>query len=221
MTNKKYTNKRPKIPIAIRREVKIEAHHSCLVCKERVSLVLHHIDGNRNNNRSSDNIAYLCSNCHGMADNGTITEMELHEYKRGAKEESEELIKLRESVDYLLVSKQISVSGDFGKLKLKYQNLLSDYGDKLIFYQSLIFLIPEFYIDNRGEETRAVVRDLLSLSPEEENMIIDHLKRLNLIDVVGGLVVLKNNDDAKTALNELINSRKIEIDKLIQKFVEL
>jgi len=220
MANKKYTNQRPKIPVATQREVRIEARHSCLVCKERVSLVLHHIDENRENN-DLDNIVYICSNCHGMVHDGKITAIELREYKRKAKEGDEELIKLREAVSYLLGSKQISISSDFGKLKLRYQNLLNDYGDKLIFYQSLIFLVPEFYIDNRGEDVRAVVRDLLSLSPEEENMIIDHLKRLNLIDIVGGLIVLKNKDDAKTALNELINSRKIEIGKLIQKFVEL
>ncbi|MDD3101579.1 MAG: HNH endonuclease signature motif containing protein [Patescibacteria group bacterium] len=220
MRNKKYTNPRPQIPVATKREIKIEARHSCLVCKERVSLVLHHIDGNRENN-DSDNIINICSNCHGMVHDGKITAIELREYKRKVKEGDEELIKLREAVSYLLGSKQISISSDFGKLKFKYQNLLNDYGDKLIFYQSFVFLIPEFYIDKRGEEIRAVVRDLLNLSSDEENMIITHLIRLDLIEIIGGLIILKNKDDAKTALNELINSHKIEINKLIKKFVEL
>ena len=83
-SKKKYVNLRPHIPAALQREIKIEAHHSCLVCEERVSLVIHHIDGHRENN-VPENLAYICSNCHGMVHEGKIDAMELREYKKKAR----------------------------------------------------------------------------------------------------------------------------------------
>ncbi len=218
MAKKKYNNSRPRIPAAVQREVRIESGHSCLVCKERVSLNLHHIDGNRENN-VPDNIVNICANCHGMVHDGKISAGDLREYKRRTQEASEELNRLRQTIEYLVQSPKITVSGDFQQLKLKYHNLLNDYTDKLIFYQCFIYLIPEFYLDARGDEARGLVRQLLGISPEEERAILDHLINMNIVEVVGDLVTLKNNSDAKTALTELIKSGQIDIDKIAEAFI--
>lgn len=220
MVSKKYTKSRKKIPVETQRVVKIESNHSCLVCKERVSLVLHHIDGNRENN-SPENIAYICGNCHGMAHDGKISAQEFREYKNNAKPIEGELLKFQKSLSYLLGSPEIIVSKDFVSMKLKYHEKLTAFADKLIFYQCFVYLIPEFYIDQRGEDVRAVIRELLSISPEEEQSIINGLKQIGAIEITGELIFLKDNSDAKTALNELINSGKIDIQKIIENFVTI
>jgi hypothetical protein len=220
MATKKYTKSRPRIPNAIKRVIKVEAKHSCIVCRERVSLQLHHIDGNRENNDPS-NIVCLCGNCHGMEQDGKITAADLREYKKRANQQDEEVNKLKAALDHILGVEKITVSEDFVQLKLKYHNLLNDYGDKLIFLQSFIYLIPEFYIDQRGEEVRKLIRDLLGITPEEEQMLLSHLNQLGILDIVGGLVTLKSKQDAQTALNELINSKKIDLSKLVEKFVQI
>jgi hypothetical protein len=224
MLKKRYDNPRPKIPAAIQRQIKIEARHSCMVCLERVSLQLHHIDENRENN-NSDNIICICSNCHGMVHDGKITQAELRVYKQKAKERSievdEEVQSLREQIKYFQESSSISTSSDFAKLQLKYQNLLNDLGGKMIFYQAFIYLVPEFFLDERGAKVRALVRELLDLSQDEEGMIISHLKSFKLVETVGELIYLKDKTDAKLALSELIDSKKINLEKILEKFSNL
>ena len=216
---KKYTNPRPKITASLRREIRIESGIACIVCKERVSLEIHHIDGNRENN-SPENLVNVCSNCHGMAGKGDITILEMREFKRRAKEIDTESAKIRQAVEHLMGSSTITVSSDFGQLKLRYHEALSGYADKIIFYQCFIYLIPEFYMDERGEYVRGIVRDILNLKPEEEQAIVAHLNRLGLLDVAGDLISLKNNSDAKTALNELIQSGTLDPRDLIEKLIE-
>ncbi len=220
MAKKKYIKVRKKIPAVVQRKVKVESNHSCLVCKERVSLQLHHIDGNRDNNKS-ENIIYICSNCHGMAHDGKISAMDLREYKKNAVQIDDNFAKFQKSISFLLGSPEISVSKNFVSMKLKYHEKLIAFADKLIFYQCFIYLIPEFYIDGRGESVRSIVRELLDISSEEEQSILSGLKQIDAINVTSELVSLKDSSDAKTALNELINSGKLDIQKVIEKFSKL
>ena len=156
-----------------------------------------------------------------MVHDDKITAMELRLYKQKANEADEETSKLREALAYFQQGQQISTSAEFVKMKLKYQGLMNDFGDKMIFYQSFMYLIPEFYLDQRGNETRSLVRELLQLTPEEESMIITHLKNLNIIESVGDLIFLKDKTDAKLALNELIDSKKIDLQKILEKFATI
>ena len=220
MSVKKYSNPRPRIPAVTHREVKIEARFACIACTERVSLNTHHIDGNRENN-NPENLALLCANCHGMVHDGKISAQDLRECKKKVREDNDILSRLAQELEYFQQSPKISASKDFTDLKLKYQAVLSDYGDKLIFYQCFIYLIPEFYIDNRGLQTREIVREFLNIDTEEEERILAHLKKIDAVSVVGGLVALKNNADAKMALNELINKGKLDLSKLLTMFAEI
>ena len=220
MRAKKYQNQRPYIPVSIQRVVKIEARYSCVVCRERVSLVLHHIDFNRDNN-DPENIVMLCANCHGMAHGGNISAQDLRECKRKMKEENDIFSRFAQELEYFQQSPRISASKDFVDLKLKYQAALKDYGDKLIFYQCFIYLIPEFYIDDRGVRIREMVRLFLNIDTGEEERVIAHLQKLDAIIIVGGLVSLRNSADAKMALNELINKGKLDLTKLLTMFAEI
>ena len=214
---RKYSSPRKAIPEVVKREVRIEAQYACIVCNSN-TVEYAHIDGNRDNH-TAENLALLCPTHHKQFDDGNIPRKDIVEMKARKKVENQELIKVKQQLDYVLGAKHVSISSDFGQLKMKYQNLLNDYSDKLIFYQSFIYLIPEFYLDARGEDVRAVVRDLLGLTPEEEHSIIDHLIRMDLIETVGDLAALKNTDDAKTALNELIKSGKVDITQITAAFV--
>ncbi len=220
MSVKKYSNSRPHIPVAIHREVKIEARFACIVCRERVSLHTHHIDGNRENH-NSENLALLCANCHGMVHDGKISAQDLRGCKGKVKEENNILSRLAQELEYFQRSLKIATSKNFIDLKLKYQAALNDYGDKLIFYQCFIYLIPEFYIDNRGVRIREMVRSFLNIDTGEEERVIAHLQKLDAITIVGGLVSLRNSADAKMALNELINKGKLDLTKLLTMFAEI
>lgn len=220
MSVKKYSNSRPRIPAVTHREVKIEARFACIVCTERVSLNTHHIDGDRENN-NPDNLALLCANCHGMVHDGKISAQDLKGCKGKVKEENDILSRLAQELEYFQRSPKIAASKDFIDLKLKYQAALNDYGDKLIFYQCFIYLIPEFYIDDRGVRIREMVRSFLNIDTGEEERVIAHLQKLDAITIVGGLVSLQNSADAKMALNELINKGKLDLTKLLTMFAEI
>lgn len=217
---KQYTKSRPRIPAAIQREVKIEARFACVICIQRVSLIVHHIDGNRENNVSS-NLVVLCSNCHGMVHDGKISSQDLREAKKKVQNENNVLSRFDQELQYLQKSGKISISGQFNNLRLKYQTTLNDYGDKLIFYQCFIYLIPGFYIDDRGQKTREIVRDFLTMDSGEEQLVLTHLQKLGIIEITGGLISLKDNTDAKTATTELLEKGKINLSELLVKFSEL
>ncbi len=225
MAAKKYDIARKKIPAEIQRIVKVEARHSCIVDGVRVALELHHIDGNRENN-DPENIAYICANCHSMAESGKITRLELKEYKKRAREkadgENEVIAKMQQELAYYTGgSSAISVSQGFNEIRVKYKNILRDFSEKMIFYQSFIYLIPQFFLDKRGERTREIVRELLGVTPDEEETIISHLKTSGLIEITGDLVSLKDKTDAKIALGELIDTGRIDLDKTIHLFVNV
>lgn len=79
----KYAQPRPPVPAPIRREAEIESGHKCSVahCDEHTYVDLHHIDGNRENNRI-ENVILLCAKHHRMAERGEIDRKSLYEYKR-------------------------------------------------------------------------------------------------------------------------------------------
>jgi hypothetical protein len=108
---RKYVASRPRVPSALGREVRMEARHSCLVCRERVALVIHHIDGNRENN-VNDNLVLVCANCHGMIHDGKISTPDLRSYKQLARLSYDD--QLRQSIGVEILKKEFRK----GKLKL-------------------------------------------------------------------------------------------------------
>lgn len=81
--NKKYSDVRPRISNEIRRRIQVDCGHSCAIkgCFEHTYLEIHHIDGNRENNRL-ENLILLCDKHHKMSHKGIIDQKALLEYKK-------------------------------------------------------------------------------------------------------------------------------------------
>ena len=79
--------RRSRIPHALKAEILFRNKHTCCICqKERKDVQIHHIDGDRTNNRS-ENLAVVCLDCHSRV-TGTrglgqsYTPAEVRRYKR-------------------------------------------------------------------------------------------------------------------------------------------
>ncbi len=83
MSDRKYENSRPRIPADIERSVKVESGHECAIknCAEHTYLEIHHINGNREDNRI-ENLILLCDKHHKMSHADVIDRKSLREYKR-------------------------------------------------------------------------------------------------------------------------------------------
>jgi hypothetical protein len=84
---KKYDDSRPAIPADLRRAVEVESGHACAIhrCGEHTYLEIHHINGNREDNRV-ENLILLCDKHHKMAHAGVIDRRALREYKERLRE---------------------------------------------------------------------------------------------------------------------------------------
>lgn len=82
MSEKSYDAARPNIPAALERQVKTEAGHRCTIkrCPEHTYLEIHHINGNREDNRI-DNLILLCDRHHKMSHAEVIDRKSLRIYK--------------------------------------------------------------------------------------------------------------------------------------------
>jgi hypothetical protein len=85
---RKYTDARPPIPADLRRAVSVESGHACAIarCGEHTYLEIHHINGNRGDNRQ-ENLILLCDKHHKMAHAGIIDRMAVAEYKAALRRE--------------------------------------------------------------------------------------------------------------------------------------
>lgn len=82
LPNKKYDKSRASIPARICRAVKVESGHACAIkgCMEHTYLEIHHINENREDNRT-ENLILLCDKHHKMSHAGVIDRKSLREYK--------------------------------------------------------------------------------------------------------------------------------------------
>jgi hypothetical protein len=83
MPTAKYQAPRPPLTAEVRRAVAVESGHACAItrCGEHTYLELHHINGNREDNRVQ-NLVLLCDKHHKMAHAGVIDQKAIREYKR-------------------------------------------------------------------------------------------------------------------------------------------
>ena len=83
MSDQKYNTPRPSIPSETERAVKVDAGHRCSIkhCTEHTYLEIHHINGNREDNRI-ENLILLCDKHHKMSHSEVIDRKSLREYKK-------------------------------------------------------------------------------------------------------------------------------------------
>jgi HNH endonuclease len=99
-----YQSPRPPIPGEIRRAVEVESGHSCAItrCNEHTYLEVHHINGNREDNRV-ENLILLCDKHHKMAGRGVIDRKAVLEYKKLLKSNhTEQLVKRLNRLERLM-----------------------------------------------------------------------------------------------------------------------
>lgn len=80
---KTYSHERSHLPNPLRREVMLEAGFECAIpnCHEKMHLEVHHINGNREDNRKQ-NLIPLCRNHHAAAEAGHIDRLALQQIKQ-------------------------------------------------------------------------------------------------------------------------------------------
>src|SRR5438105_8207106 len=77
------SSNRPAIPIAVRREVLLEARHHCAACCNPLPLQQAHvIPWHESHEHSVANLVALCANCHSRADRERWGAKALREYKK-------------------------------------------------------------------------------------------------------------------------------------------
>lgn len=88
MSRSTYDEPRPPLGAELRRAVEVESGHACAVsrCGEHTYLEVHHINGNREDNRL-ENLVLLCDKHHKMAHAGVIDRKALAQYKQVLKRE--------------------------------------------------------------------------------------------------------------------------------------
>jgi hypothetical protein len=217
---KKYDYSRPSIPADVRRTVEVESGHACGIrrCGEHTYLELHHINGNREDNRV-ENLILLCDKHHKMAHAGIIDRKALLEYKKELKEAYRSELHVR--IDQLeKMVQQMSRSDHEPVISL--QSGDPDVAQKVVQSRSSVMaytleqLAIRHYEEDRGtfldrsvtysKEGARVQLDALgeSASPDGDVVIEVRWIRKGYLDAPGHIAQL----DAKVGVYELMTGRK-------------
>ena len=73
--------KRPEIPARLKREVLVEAHHRCAICRDAAYDLAHIEPWSKVREHTFDNLIALCPNCHRRHTKGEIDMASLRMYK--------------------------------------------------------------------------------------------------------------------------------------------
>lgn len=213
----KYTKKRTNISAPIRRAINVEAKHQCAVCEEKVSLQIHHIDLNRENN-DLENLLCVCANCHQRAHSPKkkpqISPLEMKEYKKKIKQESEEILSLRAKLERVESEKLIIGTGKLSKI-------VNDLGKKeirmMVDYLCIVYLLGSIFSDRRGDEVRKKIRKLISITKNEELLIQKKLinsgaleKKINIISVPSSL---------HPDISQLFDNSGLNLNSVVEYFI--
>ena len=105
---------RPKIPLRIRREIKIKCRGLCCICHAR-GIQIHHIDEDNTNN-NIDNLVPLCLECHNhqSTSGGFVSRLTDGELKE-VRDNFYNLVPLKNS--------QVQITDEVNALKVKIERL--------------------------------------------------------------------------------------------------
>lgn len=156
---KKPKKERIPIPKETERKLLVECGHQCSnpVCYEKQNLEIHHINGDRSDNRES-NLIVFCPNHHAMADRGEIERKECESYKERLKqivnlrpktETLKEKVE-REGIDVIPENAFVSLILSLGRRYMNWRYGKPDVSINreiiVLFVPTLLCFVPLFYI---------------------------------------------------------------------------
>ncbi len=109
----------------------------------------------------------------------------------------------------------VSSADEYNSVRSRYVAIGEKLVDNLLYYQAFVYLLAEFYSDERGDSVREGVRSVLKISPEEEVLIIQTLKESGVLNEIGNLLYLEDNTEAKVSLARLLDQGDIDVDSVL------
>lgn len=102
----------------------------------------------------------------------------------------------------------------FDCLKKKFAVLVSDMTDKLMFYYAFVYVLKPFYLDQRGENKRRKLIDLIQITASQERFIIESLINSNFLGRVGDLIFVAKKEEAISILNNYIDAGQLNLEEI-------
>lgn len=143
----------------------------------------------------------------------------LEELPNVIKQERDELRKTLDKIESRKLIKRGS-SSDFKKIEQSFQQLFISPVLKMKYYFSFIYLLAPLYKGEKDKVRRNNLRKIFRITEKEEKIFINELYKKGLIEITGDLITVKNKDEAKRNLNEVINKSKIDLSKIVNLFFE-
>jgi hypothetical protein len=102
----------------------------------------------------------------------------------------------------------------FDCLKKKFAALIGDMRDKLMLYYAFVYVLKPFYLDQRGENKRRKLIDLIQITASQERFIIESLINSNFLGRVGDLIFVAEKEEAISILNNYIDAGKLNLEEI-------
>ncbi len=129
-----------------------------------------------------------------------------------------EALKSKQSVEKRYARK-VSIT-EFKDIQYRIKDLFVDSELQKKFYYGFIYFLQPFYLDKRGLSDRSILRQLLDISEEEEDKFLKDLIASSKVQVIGELASVIDIDLAKVILNEMIDSIKIPLERVVDLFIK-
>lgn len=86
-------------------------------------------------------------------------------------------------------------------------------------YKTFLYFLEPYWLDERGADIRGKTRKALSISESQENLLIEKLKKEGIIEEVGNAIFIKDKTSMKKYINQLIKTRRFNMDKFFKNFI--
>lgn len=106
----------------------------------------------------------------------------------------------------------------FNEVKKKFATTTEGLEEKIMLYHSFVYALKPFYLDQRGEEKRRKLINLLQITDSQERFIVESLVNSNLLGRIGDLIFVTKKEEAVSTLNHYIDTGQLDLEKITQLF---